>query len=52
MATGAASLWADQIDPVEPWAGWLTLAFAGLAAAAAEAALRPRRRAGLLAGGP
>jgi hypothetical protein len=49
VAKGAASVWTDQNDSVEPWAGWLTLAFAGLAAVAAEAALRTRRRAGPLA---
>jgi len=42
------TLGADRFNTLEPWVGWLILAFAGIAAAAGWAALRGRRSAGLL----
>ena len=45
---GLLTLGADQFDTLEPWAGWLILAFAGIAAAAGVGVFRGRRSAGLL----
>jgi len=43
---GLLTLGTDQFDTLEPWAGWLNLAFAGIAAAAGAGAFRGHRSAG------
>jgi hypothetical protein len=48
VTKGLLTLGTDQFDTLEPWAGWLILAFAGIAAAAGVGAFRGHRSAGPL----